>query len=119
MRRRKKSARASGSEKAPLVENPDAEGSLRRISRRTRRNGAEDEDLETHYNLGIAFREMACWKRPSANFRKWRSYRRGKAFRYAMQCCTLLGWHSWKKGNRHRAIWYERALLDTRHGHGK
>src|SRR5260370_20717398 len=37
---------------------------------------------------------------------------RGKAFRYAMQCCTLLGLAFMEKGQPAiAAIWYERALL--------
>ena len=34
--------------------------------------GAEDEDLETHYNLGASLSaRWAYWKRLSANFKKW------------------------------------------------
>ncbi len=54
--------------------------------------GAEDEDLETHYNLGIAFREMGLLEEAIGEFQKVaKANDRGKAFRYAMQCCTLLG----------------------------
>jgi len=75
--------------------------------------GVEDEDLETHYNLGIAFREMGLLEEAIGEFQKVaKANDRGKAFRYAMQCCTLLGLAFVEKGQPAiAAIWYERALL--------
>lgn len=75
--------------------------------------GAEDEDLETHYNLGIAFREMGLLEEAISEFQKVaKASDKGKAFRYAMQCCTLLGLAFMEKGQASiAAIWYERALL--------
>ena len=75
--------------------------------------GAEDEDLETHYNLGIAFREMGLLEEAIGEFQKVaKANDQGKAFRYAMQCCTLLGLAFMEKGQPSiAAIWYERALL--------
>ena len=72
----------------------------------------EDEDLETHYNLGIAFREMGLLEEAISEFQKVaKANERGKAFRYAMQCCTLLGLSFMEKGQPSiAAIWYERAL---------
>jgi tetratricopeptide (TPR) repeat protein len=74
--------------------------------------GAEDEDLETHYNLGIAFREMGLLEEAISEFQKVaKASDRGPAFRYAMQCCTLLGLAFMEKGQPAiAAIWYERAL---------
>jgi len=74
--------------------------------------GAEDEDLETHYNLGIAFREMGLLEEAISEFQKVaKANERGRAFRYAMQCCTLLGLAFMEKGQPSiAAIWYERAL---------
>jgi tetratricopeptide (TPR) repeat protein len=74
--------------------------------------GAEDEDLETHYNLGIAFREMGLLEEAISEFQKVaKANEHGKAFRYAMQCCTLLGLAFMEKGQPSiAAIWYERAL---------
>jgi len=74
--------------------------------------GAEDEDLETHYNLGIAFREMGLLEEAISEFQKVaKANERGKSFRYAMQCCTLLGLAFMEKGQPSiAAIWYERAL---------
>jgi tetratricopeptide (TPR) repeat protein len=74
--------------------------------------GAEDEDLETHYNLGIAFREMGLLEEAIGEFQKVaKASDRGKAFRYAMQCSTLLGLAFMEKGQPDiAAIWYDRAL---------
>jgi len=74
--------------------------------------GSEDEDLETHYNLGVAFREMGLLEEAIGEFQKVaKANDRGKAFRYAMQCCTLLGLAFMEKGQPSiAAIWYERAL---------
>jgi tetratricopeptide (TPR) repeat protein len=75
--------------------------------------GSEDEDLETHYNLGIAFREMGLLEEAISEFQKVaKANDRGRAFRYTMQCCTLLGLAFMEKGQPGiAAIWYERALL--------
>ncbi len=74
--------------------------------------GAEDEDLETHYNLGIAFREMGLLEEAISEFQKVaKATDHGRAFRYTMQCCTLLGLAFMEKGQPSiAAIWYERAL---------
>jgi tetratricopeptide (TPR) repeat protein len=75
--------------------------------------GAEDdEDLETHYNLGIAFREMGLLEEAISEFQKVaKANERGRPFRYTMQCCTLLGLAFMEKGQPAiAAIWYERAL---------
>ena len=74
--------------------------------------GAEEEDLETHYNLGIAFREMGLLEEAISEFQKVaKATDKGKAFQYAMQCCTLLGLAFMEKGQPSiAAIWYERAL---------
>ena len=72
----------------------------------------DDEDLETHYNLGIAYREMGLLEEAISEFQKVASSAdKGPAFRYAMQCSTLLGLAFMEKGQPAiAAIWYERAL---------
>ncbi len=72
----------------------------------------EHEDLETHYNLGIAYREMGLLEEAISEFQRVaKSADKGPAFRYAMQCCTLLGLAFMEKGQPAiAAIWYERAL---------
>ena len=74
--------------------------------------GAEEEDLETHYNLGIAFREMGLLEEAISEFQKVaKATERGRPFPYIMQCCTLLGLAFMDKGQPGiAAIWYERAL---------
>ena len=74
--------------------------------------GADDEDLETHYNLGIAFREMGLVEEAISEFQKVaKATEKGKPFRYTMQCFTLLGVAFTEKGQPGiAAIWYERAL---------
>jgi len=74
--------------------------------------GAEDEDLETHYNLGIAFREMGLLEEAISEFQKVaKASERGRPFRYSMQCYTLLGLAFMDKGQPSiAALWYERAL---------
>ncbi len=74
--------------------------------------GTEDEDLETHYNLGIAFREMGLLEEAISEFQKVaKATDSGREFRYTMQCCTLLGLAFMEKGQPAiAAIWYERAL---------
>ena len=74
--------------------------------------GAEDEDLETHYNLGVAYREMGLIEEAISEFQKVaKGSSEGQAFRYGMQCCTLLGLAFMEKGQPAiAASWYERAL---------
>src|SRR6266850_2712052 len=74
--------------------------------------GAEEEDLETHYNLGIAFREMGLLEEAISEFQKVaKATDRGRPFPYVMQCCTLLGLAFMDKGQPGvAAIWYDRAL---------
>jgi len=74
--------------------------------------GAEEEDLETHYNLGIAYREMGLLEEAIGEFQKVaKGAEQGPSFRYAMQCCTLLGLSFMEKGQPGIAVmWYERAL---------
>jgi len=108
------SSRAAGGEKAAAR---GESGPLKEVFDEFRAElgemGAEDEDLETHYNLGIAFREMGLLEEAIGEFQKVaQANDRGKAFRYAMQCCTLLGLAFMEKGQPAiAAIWYERALL--------
>jgi tetratricopeptide (TPR) repeat protein len=74
--------------------------------------GEEDEDLETHYNLGIAYREMGLLEEAIGEFQKVaKAVQAGRPFRYAMQCSTLLGLSFMAKGEPQIAVvWYLRAL---------
>src|SRR5947208_1060780 len=103
--------------KAPVPPPPSAEsGPLKEVFEEFRAElgemGAEEEDLETHYNLGIAFREMGLLEEAISEFQKVaKASDSGRPFRYTMQCCTLLGLAFMEKGQPAiAAIWYERAL---------
>jgi pilus assembly protein FimV len=96
---------------------PTASGPLKEVFDEFRAElgemGAEDEDLETHYNLGIAFREMGLLEEAISEFQKVaKASERGRPFPYNMQCYTLLGLAFMDRGQPSiAAMWYERALL--------
>jgi tetratricopeptide (TPR) repeat protein len=72
----------------------------------------EDEDLETHYNLGIAYREMGLLDEAIGEFQKVaQAVQRGKPFPYAMNCAAMLALSFMDKGEpKIASLWYERAL---------
>ncbi|HTP44370.1 MAG TPA: tetratricopeptide repeat protein [Candidatus Acidoferrum sp.] len=74
--------------------------------------GEEDEDLETHYNLGIAYREMGLLDEAIGEFQKVaKAVQKGKPFRYSMNCATMLGLCFMDKGEpKVASMWYQRAL---------
>ena len=74
--------------------------------------GEEDEDLETHYNLGIAYREMGLLDEAIGEFQRVaKAVQKGKPFRYAMNCSTMLGLCFMDKGEpKVASMWYQRAL---------
>jgi len=74
--------------------------------------GEEDEDLETHYNLGIAYREMGLLDEAIGEFQKVaKAVQKGKPFRYAMNCSTMLALSFMDKGEpKIASLWYQRAL---------
>lgn len=74
--------------------------------------GDKDEDLETHYNLGIAYREMGLLDEAIGEFQKVAtSVEGGKPFPYTMNCSTLLALSFMDKGEpKIASLWYRRAL---------
>jgi tetratricopeptide (TPR) repeat protein len=74
--------------------------------------GEENEDLETHYNLGIAYREMGLLDEAIGEFQKVaKAVHTGKPFRYAMNCSTLLALSFMEKSEpKIASLWYLRAL---------
>jgi pilus assembly protein FimV len=74
--------------------------------------GEEDEDLETHYNLGIAYREMGLLDEAIGEFQKVaKAVQKGKPFRYEMNCSVMLGLSFMDKGEpKVASLWYRRAL---------
>jgi tetratricopeptide (TPR) repeat protein len=72
----------------------------------------EREDPETHYNLGVAYREMGLMEEAISEFQKVaNAHQQGQPFRYAMQCYTLLALAFAERNQPSIAVsWYERAL---------
>ena len=72
----------------------------------------EEEDLETHYNLGIAYREMGLLDEAVSEFQRVaKAVQKGKPFPYAMNCATLLALSFMDKQQPNiAAYWYQRAL---------
>ena len=71
-----------------------------------------DEDPETHYNLGIAFREMGLLDEAIGELQKaCQSFDRGHAFPQIMQTYTWLAQCFLEKGVPEAAVrWYDKAL---------
>ena len=71
-----------------------------------------DEDPETHYNLGVAFREMGLLDEAIGELQKvCQAIERGHAFPQSMQTYTWLAQCFLDKGVPEAAIrWYEKAL---------
>jgi tetratricopeptide (TPR) repeat protein len=73
---------------------------------------ASEEDPETHYNLGIAFREMGLLDEAIGELQKaCQSFDRGHPFLQIMQTYTWLAQCFLEKGVPEAAVrWYEKAL---------
>jgi tetratricopeptide (TPR) repeat protein len=73
---------------------------------------AADEDPETHYNLGIAFREMGLLDEAIGELQKaCQSFDRGHPFPQIMQTYTWLAQCFLEKGVPEAAVrWYDKAL---------
>ena len=71
-----------------------------------------DEDPETHYNLGIAFREMGLLDEAIGELQKaCQSFDRGHPFQQIMQTYTWLAQCFLEKGVPEAAVrWYDKAL---------
>jgi tetratricopeptide (TPR) repeat protein len=85
------------------------EQSLEEIVEGFKRGVAESlstEDYDTHYNLGIAYREMGLLDEAIGEFQL-----ASKDARYLVDCCSLLGGCFLEKGLPELAIkWYRRGL---------
>jgi pilus assembly protein FimV len=73
---------------------------------------SSDEDPETHYNLGVAFREMGLLDEAIGEFQKvTQAAEHGHAFSQLMQTYTWLAQCFLDKGIPQAAVrWYETAL---------
>ena len=64
------------------------------------------EDFETHYNLGIAYKEMSLTDEAICEFQ-----RAAKSPQHAVECCSMLGLCFLEKGLPQLAIkWYRKGL---------
>ncbi len=72
----------------------------------------EVEDLETHYNLGIAYKEMGLMEEAISEFQKVvKASEKEQSASHLFQVCTLLGMCFVEKGMPQIAVrWYERAM---------
>jgi tetratricopeptide (TPR) repeat protein len=66
------------------------------------------EDYETHYNLGIAYKEMSLTDEAISEFQ-----RAAKSPQYAVECCSMLGLCFLEKGLPQLAVKWYRKGLDT------
>jgi TolA-binding protein len=104
--------------KAPVPESAsaagvDVAGMFGELKLELEAGGTTDgEDFETHYNLGVAFREMGLLDEAIGEFQKvCQAVDRGHAFPQLMQAYTWLAQCFLDKGVPEAAIrWYEKAL---------
>ena len=73
---------------------------------------AAPEDLETHYNMGVAFKEMALYDEAIGEFQKVHQLAESaKDYSHMVQCCSLLATCFLEKGMPQLAVqWYQTAL---------
>lgn len=72
----------------------------------------EVEDIESHYNLGIAYKEMGLMDEAISEFQKvTKAAEKQRQVPQLFQACTLLGLCFMEKGHPKIAVrWYEQAL---------
>ena len=70
------------------------------------------EDLETHYNMGVAFKEMALYDEAIGEFQNVHQLAlRNNDYSHVVQCCSLLAFCFLAKGLPQLAVkWYQTAL---------
>ncbi|MBI3933499.1 MAG: tetratricopeptide repeat protein, partial [Acidobacteria bacterium] len=73
---------------------------------------AGDDDLETHYNMGVAFKEMALYDEAIGEFQKVHQLAESaKDYSHVVQCCSLLATCFLEKGMPQLAAqWYQTAI---------
>ena len=75
-------------------------------------SSAGEEDLETHYNMGVAFKEMALYDEAIGEFQKVHQLAESaKDYSHIVQCCSLLATCFLGKGMPELAVkWYQTAI---------
>jgi tetratricopeptide (TPR) repeat protein len=101
--------RQETNEAGPTVEASGREIPLEEIFREFKKGVEQQlspEDYETHYNLGIAYKEMSLTDEAISEFQ-----RAAKSPQYAVECCSMLGLCFLEKGMPQLAIkWYRKGL---------
>src|SRR5713226_10761948 len=96
-------------EEAAEISTPQGEVSLEEIFREFKKGVEQQlspEDYETHYNLGIAYKEMSLTDEAIGEFQK-----AAKDPLHAVECCSMLGLCFLEKGLPQLAIkWYKKGL---------
>lgn len=100
---------AAASPSAPDVDGPSGAGSLEEIFREFKKGVEQQlspEDFETHYNLGIAYKEMGLTDEAIGEFQV-----ASKDPAHSVECCSMLGLCFLEKGLPQLAIkWYRKGL---------
>jgi tetratricopeptide (TPR) repeat protein len=73
---------------------------------------SNDEDFETHYNLGVAYKEMCLWDEAVEQFQKAIDLAApSDGTTHYLECCNMLGHCLTQKGMPRAAVlWFKRAL---------
>jgi len=94
---------------APAMAGPEGEASLEEIFREFKKGVEQQlsaEDYETHFNLGIAYKEMGLTDEAIGEFQV-----ASKDPAHAVECCSMLGLCFLEKGMPQLAIkWYRKGL---------
>jgi tetratricopeptide (TPR) repeat protein len=94
---------------APAMAGPEGEASLEDIFREFKKGVEQQlsaEDYETHFNLGIAYKEMGLVDEAIGEFQL-----ASKDAARAVECCSMLGLCFLEKGMPQLAIkWYRKGL---------
>ncbi|MFL6231192.1 MAG: tetratricopeptide repeat protein [Pyrinomonadaceae bacterium] len=73
---------------------------------------SHDDDFETHYNLGVAYKEMCLWDEAVEQFQKAAELTApADGTTHYLECCNMLGHCLTQKGvPRAAVLWFKRAL---------
>lgn len=73
---------------------------------------SRDDDFETHYNLGVAYKEMGLWDEAVEQLQKAIDLTApGDGTSRYLECCNMLGHSLLEKGiPRAAALWFKKAL---------